>query len=132
MPTELTNDNIVSAKKRDGQNLGNNPTTPEVHLKESNQNFLPPLSIKEYELLKESIHENGLLAPIVVNQEGVILDGAHRYRACKELDVPIQSITKQFKDSYQEKLFRIEVNLRRRQMNAYQRIEVGHTPERHS
>ena len=91
--------------------------------------MIPALSIKEYEQLKESISENGLLVPIVVNQQGVILDGVHRYLACKVLGIPIKSITTQFNDSYQENLFQIEVNLQRRQMNAYQRIEVGYSLE---
>jgi ParB/RepB/Spo0J family partition protein len=126
----MATDNIISAKKTDGQNLDNNPSTPKVHIKETNQNLIPPLSTNEYKQLKESIRERGLLVPIVVNQEGVILDGAHRYRACRELGVPIKYITKQINDSYQEKLFQIEVNLQRRQMNAFQKIEVGHLLER--
>jgi ParB-like chromosome segregation protein Spo0J len=124
----MTIDNIVPAKKTDGQIYDNNPTT-DVHIKEANQHLIPALSIKEYELLKESIRENGLLVPIVVNQEGVISDGAHRYRACKELGIPIDSIMKQFNDSFEENLFQIEINLQRRQMNAYQRIEVGYSLE---
>jgi hypothetical protein len=57
------------------------------------------------------------------------LDGVHRYRACKELGVQIRSITRQFKDPSEEKLFRIEVNLRRRQLNVCQKIEVGYNLE---
>ena len=127
MPAKL-NDDTLSAQKTDGQNVDNNPTT-NVHIKEANRNLIPALSINEYELLKESISENGLLVPIVVNQQGVVLDGVHRYLACKELGIPIKSVTRQFNDSYQEKLFQIEVNLQRRQMNAYQRIEVGYSLE---
>lgn len=35
--------------------------------------------------LKESIKQHGLLMPIVVNKEGVIIDGGRRYAAIKEL-----------------------------------------------
>lgn len=57
------------------------------------------------------------------------MDGAHRYRACKEVGIPIKSITKQLKDSFEEKLFQIEVNLQRRQMTTFQLIEVGYSLE---
>ena len=109
MPAKL-NDDTFSAKKTDGQNVDNNSTT-HVHIKEANRNLIPALSINEYELLKESISENGLLDSIVVNQQEVILDGVHRYLACKELGIPIKSITRQFNRSFEEKLFQIEVNL---------------------
>src|SRR5215208_4170992 len=36
----------------------------------------------DYEILKQSIKENGLYTPIVINQDGIILDGHHRYKAC--------------------------------------------------
>jgi ParB-like nuclease domain len=51
--------------------------------------LFPELSIEEYESLKQSIKQKGLTFlkkyPIIVNDQGVILDGYHRYRACREL-----------------------------------------------
>ena len=49
--------------------------------------LVPQLSTEEYESLKQSIKENGLWFPIVVNKDGVILDGHHRYKACQELGI---------------------------------------------
>jgi ParB-like chromosome segregation protein Spo0J len=49
--------------------------------------LVPQLSTEEYESLKQSIKENGLWVPIVVNKDGVILDGHHRYKACQELGI---------------------------------------------
>jgi hypothetical protein len=46
-------DGTFSVKITDGQNIDNNPTT-NVQIKEANLNLMPPLSIKKYELLKES------------------------------------------------------------------------------
>lgn len=65
----MITDNIVSAKKTNGQAPQNNPTTSKLYLNKVNVGLVPPLSSKEYELLKESIRENGLLVPIIVNQE---------------------------------------------------------------
>ena len=57
------------------------------------------------------------------------LDGHHRFRACKEIGIPLQYHTKEFKDSLDEKEFLIEVNLRRRELNEFQRVEIGYSLE---
>ncbi len=60
---------------------------------------LPPLPHAEYEALKESIRERGVLVPILVAADrevaggkdkvrGYIVDGHERYRACRELKIP--------------------------------------------
>src|SRR5581483_5534370 len=73
----VSNDSITSAKKTDGRNPNSDhhsvPLT--ISTKEDYVNLVPPLSTHEYELLKESIRENGLHVAIIVNQKGIILDG---------------------------------------------------------
>lgn len=44
------------------------------------------MSPADYERLREDIRANGLLRPIV-EHEGMILDGNHRWRACAELNI---------------------------------------------
>ena len=76
--------------------------------------LVPPLSIQEYEALKRSISEKGFWKsnPIVVNKEGIILDGHHRYKACKELQVePITTTAELFDGRLEEKLYVINSNL---------------------
>ncbi len=46
----------------------------------------PAMSKEDFEGLKESIATSGLLEPITLYQ-GKILDGRHRYRACRELGI---------------------------------------------
>ena len=92
-------------------------------------NLITPLSKVEFDLLKQSIKEEGLHIPIVVNKQGIVLDGHHRFQACKELGIPLKYQTKEFKDSLEEKQFVIEVNLRRRQLNEFQRVEMGYILE---
>ena len=48
--------------------------------------ILPAMSEREYAELKASIEANGLMQPITANQ-GAILDGRHRERACRELGI---------------------------------------------
>jgi hypothetical protein len=70
-----------------------------------------------------------LHVPVIVNKQGIVLDGHHRFRACKELGIPLHSHTEEFKDSLDEKEFLIEVNLRRHQLNEFQRVEIGYSLE---
>jgi len=58
---------------------------------------MPPVTASEYERLKRSIKEEGrLLLPIVLNQDNVVLDGHHRFKACQELGIPIRIDKKDF------------------------------------
>lgn len=87
-------------------------------------NFVTPLSKLEYELLKNSISNKGLHFPIVVNSDGVVLDGHHRYRICKDLGVEPEVQVKKFGNKILEKLFIIDANLKRRHLNNFQRLEL--------
>jgi ParB-like chromosome segregation protein Spo0J len=43
---------------------------------------IPSMSAEEYVILSDDIQQHGLLEPITIH-EGMILDGRHRYKACK-------------------------------------------------
>ena len=43
--------------------------------------IIPSLSNVEFDLLKQSIKEEGLHIPVIVNKQGIVLDGHHRFRA---------------------------------------------------
>ncbi|HJT82888.1 MAG TPA: DNA methyltransferase [Nitrososphaeraceae archaeon] len=88
------------------------------------------LSNSEYESLKNSIKEDGLHYPIVINSKGEILDGHHRYKICKELDIiPIKYEIKHFDNIIEEKRFVIDINLKRRQLNDFQKAELAYKLE---
>ena len=89
------------------------------------QNFVPDIPKEEYEALKNSIRENGLHLPIIINQNGVILDGHHRYRACTELNIEPRFEVKTFEDEFEEKEFVIEINLKRRQLPEWEKLELA-------
>jgi len=50
----------------------------EIKINPEYQSLVSDLSTEEYQSLKESIEKNGLFVPIIINQDGVILDGHHR------------------------------------------------------
>ncbi len=88
------------------------------------ERIVPKLSDQEFQSLKESIKNSGLHVPLTINQNGILLDGHHRYKACQELGLTPDVQEKCFNDPLQEKLFVIDVNLERRQLNDYQRSKL--------
>jgi ParB-like chromosome segregation protein Spo0J len=48
---------------------------------------LPPLTTNEYAALKADIAAHGLGVPIETDEDGNILDGEHRHKACRELGI---------------------------------------------
>lgn len=59
-------------------------TAPEIQLTEKYQ-MLPSMPPEQFDALKADIAERGVLTPIDIDEDGHILDGHHRYRACTEL-----------------------------------------------
>ena len=84
----------------------------------------PQMTPEEYERLKQSIKDYGLQEPIHVMADGkTIIDGHHRYRACKELGIePKICIHEDIKTLEQAKELTRELNDARRQMNLPRRI----------
>ena len=99
--------------------------TSELLKKQEYEHLLPQLTHTEYGALKESIKRNGLYSAIVVNEKGEILDGYHRFKICMELGIKPSYKVEKFNDDLAEKKFAIESNLRRRQLNDFQKAEIG-------
>ena len=89
------------------------------------ESIVPPLSEEEYEALKKSIKENGLCLPIFITEYGVILDGHHRYKICLELGIEPKFEIKRFDNKLDEIEFVIDINLTRRQLTPFQRVELA-------
>src|SRR5947208_9147680 len=87
--------------------------------------IVPPLKTEKYETLSDSIRRNnGNWDAVVVNKEGFILDGNHRYKICNELGIEPNYEVKEFNSALEEKLFVIDSNLARRQLTDYARTEL--------
>ncbi len=55
----------------------------------SKYQLLLPLTGEEYDALKTAIGQDGRAhVPIVIDENGEVLDGYHRLKACKELRKP--------------------------------------------
>jgi len=89
------------------------------------EKLLPKMSDEEFEELKASIQTEGQHYPIVANENLEVLDGHHRFKACKELGIEPDFEVRKFEDKLLEKKFVIEANLRRRHLNKFQLVELG-------
>jgi DNA modification methylase/ParB-like chromosome segregation protein Spo0J len=102
----------------------------EVKTKSEYEQLVPSLTKIEYINLKQSIKEsNGNIIPIIVNKEGIIIDGYHRFKVCKELEITPKIETKEFPDELEEKEFIISINRNRRHLNQFQISELGYKLE---
>ena len=88
------------------------------------EKLVPPLQENEFNELKQSIKESGQWIPIIVNQDNVLLDGHHRLKACNLLGVEPRLTTRVFKTKAEEIIFVGECNLKRRQLDPMQRIQI--------
>ncbi|AFH22638.1 hypothetical protein OSG_eHP31_00130 [environmental Halophage eHP-31] len=66
---------------------------------------MPDLDGEEYDRLKEDIRENGIEYPIIVDGDGDIIDGHHRYQAWTDLgrdpdDIPTRVVDDDDSDNY--------------------------------
>src|ERR671910_457910 len=101
-------------------------SNPQVKINPEYASLVSELSVEEYKSLKQSIKkENGLYIPIIVNKNGIILDGHHRYKACQELGIEPKILVREFEDKLEEQLFVIDCNLIRRQLNNFQRTDLA-------
>jgi len=85
-------------------------------------NIFPTLGKDEFEALKADIKANGQREPISIFLTQV-LDGRHRYRACKELELE-PKIT-QLHHKTDPVAFVISANLRRRHLTTAQRAHCA-------
>lgn len=84
------------------------------------KDLLPPLSTDEFEALQADIKANGVLVPIVVDENGVILDGHHRYKI--DNDAP-RRVVKGLSES-EKQAFTIRANLVRRNLSPEQKRDI--------
>jgi ParB-like chromosome segregation protein Spo0J len=77
----------------------------------------PPMTPEEFQSLKDSVNENGVLNPITI-YEGMVLDGWHRYQAALELGMECPEA--ELDDWIDPKEFVLAQNKNRRHITASQ------------
>ena len=89
------------------------------------QSLISPLSIDEYTALEKSIINEGCRDPLVI-WDNIILDGHNRYSICKKNGLIFKKVEKNFDDRERVKIWILENQLGRRNLNESQRIDVVH------
>lgn len=87
--------------------------------------FLPPLSEEDYEALKADIANRGVQVAVEYDQDGEVLDGHYRLRACKELGItewPTRYRT--FGTDAERRTHARQLNLARRHLTPEQRRQL--------
>ena len=85
-------------------------------------NIFPLMQGTEFEALKSDIKEHGLVEPIWLDKNGLIIDGRNRHRACLEIGIEPKFKTYEGADILN---FAISMNLQRRHLNETQRAIIA-------
>jgi ParB-like chromosome segregation protein Spo0J len=97
--------------------------TATYELKTPYADLLPPLKTSEREALAADIKANGVLHPIVIDEDGNILDGHHRY----SIDRNAPTIVVKGLSDDEKRAYTIRANLARRNLTGDQTREVAKT-----
>jgi ParB-like chromosome segregation protein Spo0J len=86
--------------------------------------LLPALTEDEYAALKADIAAHGILVPIVVDDDGRVLDGVHRAKIAEELgiDVPVSQVGQVSEERKMQ--LAAGLNLRRRHLDVERRRDL--------
>lgn len=85
------------------------------------KDLLPPLAKDDYERLRNSIKKEGVKIPILVNENGEIVDGYNRYKIAKEFNIEAPIKEEKFED---EVMAGVAYNTARRQFTPEQKKEL--------
>ncbi|CAD74490.1 ParB N-terminal domain-containing protein [Rhodopirellula baltica] len=97
--------------------------------------LMPELPSWEFNTLKESIRQHGVIVPIIRDEHGSIIDGHHRDRACCELkikDAPtitLAGLADEQKRDHALVLNLVRRKITRKQMRAIIATELRRTPD---
>lgn len=86
-------------------------------------NPLPPLTDAELGLLRESIEQDGVKYPVLLDRAGDIIDGFHRKQITSELGIPCPTETLDVDQGTADRL-RVTLNLARRHLSRLDRAEI--------
>lgn len=84
--------------------------------------MVPRPTDEQKESLKQSIKEKGLLNPIIVNQDGKVIDGHTRFEVCSELNIIPDIEVRKFANINEERMYVKTSNYKRRQLSDFQII----------
>lgn len=113
---QLVNDDTQDMDEKEEQSAF--AESPKVDRKYQVMPDMPP---DQFEALKKDIADRGVITPIDLDEEGNILDGHHRVRACHELGITdYPTIIRPGLSEEEKRLFARKSNMMRRHLNRKQ------------
>ncbi|MEI8045852.1 MAG: hypothetical protein WCI92_00630 [Bacteroidota bacterium] len=88
------------------------------------ENFLPPLSPKQFSALEKRLRDEGCRNAIVVWNH-IIIDGHNRYKICKARNIEFNIIEKEFPNIDAVKVWMIDNQKEQRQLSPFQTIVLS-------
>lgn len=92
------------------------------------QRLIPPLDAEELALLEQNIVSQGCLEPLYVWSTGgetLLIDGHNRYAICRAKKIPFTTISLDFPSRLAAKIWMIDHQNGRRNLNPFQRTELA-------
>ena len=77
---------------------------------------MPPLSTEEYSELEASIKEHGIQVPILIDEDGVVIDGHHRQKIAQELGIRCPKRQATDKTESEKRTLALSLNVHRRHL----------------
>lgn len=90
--------------------------------------LIPPLTEDEYKGLETSLITEGCRDALVV-WNGILVDGHNRYKICTEHSLVFRTVQRDFEDRDTAKLWIMNNQLSRRNLNDFQHVEIVHKCE---
>ena len=82
--------------------------------------LLPPLSAEQLDALEADLTKNGCYAPIIVNEDMVIIDGHNRQALCEKHDLPYTMAVFSFEDLLEAKQWALDTQKGRRNLEKWE------------
>ena len=89
------------------------------------EQLLPPLSGEQFSALESDILENGCYAPIIVNEDMVVIDGHNRLRICETHGLPYKILVFSFADLLEAKQWALDTQKGRRNLDKWELGQIA-------
>lgn len=84
------------------------------------EHLLPSLSVEQFSSLESDILENGCYAPIIVNEDMIVIDGHNRFRICGKHGLPYKMLVFSFIDLLEAKQWALDTQKGRRNLDKWE------------
>ncbi len=89
------------------------------------EQLLPPLSGEQFSALESDILENGCYAPIIVNEDMVVIDGHNRLRICEKHGLPYKMLVFSFANLLEVKQCALDTQKGRRNLGKWELGQIA-------